>query len=320
MDFKVSVAMTTYNGEMFVIDQLDSIRNQSLSPDEVIICDDGSTDDTVPKISDYITRYSLIDKWQIIQNKINLGFIENFCKAISLTTGKYVFLSDQDDIFYEKKFETMIKFMQEKQDCILLNAGFESIDEYGNRKNNVRNILGFKRKSVRKLDFESWLYESSFPGFSMCLRDTLRNDLSKTNRTHCYGHDQLIGLLALNRDGNYEINDILSGYRSHDKNVTGGKKLTEDFRISTRIKQKENEYREYVLLENLIEDNLFNFEYKQAIEHRKKILNRRISYLRHEKLIPLIKIAILSKAYPRRTIIGDILYLLKHKKMFNFLL
>ena len=55
----ISVALTTYNGEKYIIELLDSIKNQSVLPDEVIIVDDVSTDNTVKIITQYINKYKL---------------------------------------------------------------------------------------------------------------------------------------------------------------------------------------------------------------------------------------------------------------------
>ena len=81
---KVSVAMTTYNGELYLIEQLDSLREQEMKIDQLVICDDGSKDDTVKIVNEYISKYNLEDSWQIIQNEKNLGYADNFHKAASL--------------------------------------------------------------------------------------------------------------------------------------------------------------------------------------------------------------------------------------------
>ncbi len=65
--------MATYNGEKYLIEQLDSLRNQTLSADEVIFCDDCSKDATPSMIREYIMNYHLEDKWRFIQNEKNLG-------------------------------------------------------------------------------------------------------------------------------------------------------------------------------------------------------------------------------------------------------
>ena len=74
---KVSVVMTTYNGIRFLKEMLDSLKNQTRKIDEVIICDDRSTDNTVEFINEYIEVYNL-KNWKITVNHQNLGWEKNF--------------------------------------------------------------------------------------------------------------------------------------------------------------------------------------------------------------------------------------------------
>lgn len=103
-----SVAMATYNGSEYIIEQLESIENQTVKPDEVIICDDCSVDDTVELVMDYSKNSSL--RIAIIQNKTNLGFRKNYEKCISLCTSDIIFYCDQDDVWLNTKIE---KFLNE---------------------------------------------------------------------------------------------------------------------------------------------------------------------------------------------------------------
>jgi len=92
----ISVALCTYNGELYLREQLESILKQTFPPDEIIICDDGSTDTTI-KILEEFRRKSFIPV-KVYYNKENLGVSKNFEKAISLCSGDIIFLSDQDDV------------------------------------------------------------------------------------------------------------------------------------------------------------------------------------------------------------------------------
>jgi len=95
--------MATYNGEIYIEDQLNSILPQLASDDEVIVCDDGSSDDTIKKIQDMGDH-----RIKIILNEQKLGYIKNFEKAVSLSKGEYIFLSDQDDIWPNDRVEIML--------------------------------------------------------------------------------------------------------------------------------------------------------------------------------------------------------------------
>ena len=305
--------MTTYNGEKYILKQLESIAKQSLPADEVIICDDGSTDNTVILIKKYINENKL-KKWSVYKNDKRLGYVNNFIKAIELTKGDYIFLADQDDIFYANKFRVMINYFENNKKCKLLNANFNIIDKNDNICNELRTHARAKRPNgIIKIDFKRWLYESSFPGFSMGFRSEIREKLKDINVENCYGHDQLIGLIALSEDANYEINDVLSGYRMHDNNTTGGNNVLHDYSIEKRIRLKEKELNEYRQLQIIINNNGFvNMDY-DFLEARKAELEARISYLRRGDIMAAIKLLFISKSYHKPTILGDLLFLFKDK-------
>lgn len=91
----ISVAMTTFNGEKYIEKQIESIIHQSLPVDEIIVCDDGSTDHTVELLKKYDVT--------LIQNFQNLGYKLNFKQAMEKCNGDYIFLCDQDDIWEKDK-------------------------------------------------------------------------------------------------------------------------------------------------------------------------------------------------------------------------
>lgn len=101
----VSVAMCTFNGSEFVAEQLESILSQTYPISEIIICDDASTDATISIIESYCKKEGRI---KLYQNEARLGFTKNFEQAIRLSTGTYIAIADQDDIWMPKKIELLI--------------------------------------------------------------------------------------------------------------------------------------------------------------------------------------------------------------------
>lgn len=102
---KISVAMCTYNGARFLHEQLESIAAQTRPPDELVVCDDGSQDDTPRIIEDFASRAPFAVR--LFHNETNLGPIRNFERAISLCQGDIIALSDQDDIWFQHKLRRM---------------------------------------------------------------------------------------------------------------------------------------------------------------------------------------------------------------------
>ena len=114
MNHSIGIAMTTYNGELFIEKQIESILHQTLKPDIIIISDDASTDKTPEIIHRYARRNRSI---QFHQNSQNAGFTKNFEKAISLCDTDIVFISDQDNIWIPEKTETCVNFMTKYPDA-----------------------------------------------------------------------------------------------------------------------------------------------------------------------------------------------------------
>lgn len=120
----VSVVMATYNGAKFIEEQLDTIREQTKTVDELIICDDGSTDNTIEIVKEYISDYELEEKWHVYENPVNLGYAKNFYHAASFATGDLLFFADQDDRWNADKIQIMEKIMEKHEDCVVLCSDF----------------------------------------------------------------------------------------------------------------------------------------------------------------------------------------------------
>ncbi len=123
----VSIALPTFNGERYISEQLESFANQSWLPDELVICDDGSTDNTLRVVEEFSITAPFTVK--IIRNSENLGYEQNFAKAIQQCTGNYIFLSDQDDKWFSNKVEFVLNTMKDNPKCWLLIHDGELTDE-----------------------------------------------------------------------------------------------------------------------------------------------------------------------------------------------
>ena len=124
---KVSLVMAVYNGEKYLIEQLDSIRKQTYLIDEVILIDDVSTDNSYELIHQYIDGYKLIN-WKLIKNENNLGYRKNFKKGLEIVDGDIIFLSDQDDRWHLNKIEVMVEKMSQSN-ILSLASSFNFMDQ-----------------------------------------------------------------------------------------------------------------------------------------------------------------------------------------------
>jgi glycosyltransferase involved in cell wall biosynthesis len=112
---KISVVMCTFNGGRFLNEQLKSITMQTRMPDELILCDDGSTDETLQILKSYVNG---IQFHVVIRcNPKRLGAAKNFEQGITLTRGDMIVLSDQDDVWRCDKLQIMEQVLSGNPDA-----------------------------------------------------------------------------------------------------------------------------------------------------------------------------------------------------------
>jgi glycosyltransferase involved in cell wall biosynthesis len=124
---QISVALCTYNGERFLARQLASIQQQTRTPDELVVCDDCSTDSTVEILNGFAASAGF--PVRIIRNEQNLGFVANFERAIRLCQGGLIALCDQDDIWYPTRLERSQQEFAAHPEAGLVFSDAEVIDD-----------------------------------------------------------------------------------------------------------------------------------------------------------------------------------------------
>lgn len=124
---KISIALATYNGANYLKEQLDSYLAQDRLPDEVVVCDDASTDQTIEILEAFKSAAPFQTK--IIRNVTNHGYTKNFEKALSLCSGDVVLFSDQDDVWFEGKISCIECVFNEHPECSVIIHDGELVDE-----------------------------------------------------------------------------------------------------------------------------------------------------------------------------------------------
>jgi glycosyltransferase involved in cell wall biosynthesis len=125
---RISIAMATFNGDNFLRQQLESFLAQTKLPDELVVCDDGSSDQTLQILESFSREASFAV--HVHRNPKNLGHVENFGKALSLCTGEIIFLSDQDDVWFPKKIERVARVFDASEDVLLVINDAEITDKH----------------------------------------------------------------------------------------------------------------------------------------------------------------------------------------------
>lgn len=223
---KVSVCLATYNGEKYIKEQLESILPQLANDDEVIISDDNSTDKTVE-----IIKFLNDSRIKIYTNTLSRGYSSNFENAISKAEGDIIFLSDQDDVWFENKVEMMMRRLID-HDLVISDAMIS--DE------NLNPTLGshFDLYGTSKGFVNNWL-KTRYIGACMAFKSQILEKLLPfpKNKKLC-AHDYWIANV-----GEYYykvdlVNIPLIKYRRHGNNAsTGGDKSSNSLlhKIKVRV-------------------------------------------------------------------------------------
>jgi glycosyltransferase involved in cell wall biosynthesis len=212
--------MATYNGALYLQDQLDSLLAQELAPLELVITDDGSKDATVSifeKFSTYATFPVRLEK-----NTERLGYGRNFLKAASICKGTHVAFCDQDDVWLPNKL-SQVSFVLAKDDYDLVAHSAKVVDRSLNWLGINFPDINFSRP-LKLQDTRGGLF---FPGFTLTvsrsLLHVLESEMGQTASTYDekFAHDKLICEFASEQRKCFVISEPLALYRQHGNNLIG---------------------------------------------------------------------------------------------------
>ena len=204
----ISIAMATYNGEKYLKEQLESIYAQTYKNIEVIVTDDCSTDKTVEILKQYAASYQL----KYFVNEQNLGYVKNFEKAISLCSGDFIALSDQDDIWEKDKLEILLNKIGSN---LLIHSDCSIID---NQSNMIKPY--WKEKNLYHTDFRTLLFKNVVTGCTVLFNKDLLNGALPFPEGIAY-HDWWLALYAAKHDRITYTSKCLTQYRQHNEQNTG---------------------------------------------------------------------------------------------------
>ena len=212
----ISVAMATYNGAKYVKEQIDSILNQSIQDLELIVCDDCSSDDCWAILQSLAAADSRI---HVYRNEQNLGFKKNFEKAISLCSGEYIALSDQDDVWENNHLETLLGIIGTNDiacgDAKLIDGNGK---ELGKRLSQA-DFFFATPQDQDSLAYRIFYNNSCFQGASMLLRADFIKKALPFPPDVLY-HDTWLAALACFNNGIRYTRDIVTQHRIHGNNVS----------------------------------------------------------------------------------------------------
>lgn len=248
----LSVALCTYNGENYIMEQLQSIAKQTVLPDELIICDDNSTDETIK----YINGFAVTAPFpvRIYRNGVSLGVIHNFEKAISLCEGEYIALSDQDDVWLPDKIEKSMALMKSEEakyvegnTPILVHTDLKVVDK------DLKVISG-SLMHLQKIHNENsqqalktLLVQNYVTGCTVVINRKLK-EISTPFPIDIIMHDWWLALLAASEGEIAFLDESTILYRQHGANAVGAKKYfsTKNIKKVLNLRKMENQIKKTI--------------------------------------------------------------------------
>lgn len=221
----LSVALCTFNGCKYLKEQLLSIVGQELIVDEIVICDDGSDDETLTIVNAIANNYPNI-QWIIERNIQSLGVTKNFEKALSLCSGDIIFLSDQDDVWKPYKTRIIVDYLEKHPEVDLVFSDAELIDGNGNLKTDKTLFDACGLNELREqwdlgmqFEIENVIQRLLGATFGM-RREFVKRCLPFDSQISNY-HDGQLAMTSVAQNCNGMIDEPLIEYRIHGNNVVG---------------------------------------------------------------------------------------------------
>jgi glycosyltransferase involved in cell wall biosynthesis len=214
---KVSIIMATYNGARFIKKQLFSLLLQTYAIDEVLIADDGSSDETVNIIMNFINTHQL-NNWKIFINPVNKGWKRNFIDLIFKAHGDVIFYCDQDDIWFNNKVAEMIKIHIDNPLILCLACHYQSIDQDDNNLNFTVDAKAKNTGNIIPIDIDDKRFYYVPSGCTISFRKIILRYMNPTF-IDC-GPDRILCRTAALLDGLFDCDITLMSHRFHDSNVS----------------------------------------------------------------------------------------------------
>lgn len=270
---KISVAICTYNGEKYLNEQIDSILNQTLAVNEIIVCDDQSTDTTISILNTYADKNP--ELFKIYSNEVNLRSVKNFEKAITLCTGDIIFLSDQDDAWAKDKVAKCVAYFEENPKIQVIATNGYCIDENSvqSEKYAVWDVPHFLKEKNIPFDYFTMItYISNIAtGASMAFKKEILKDVLPFPIMPNFHHDEWIAIVSAKNQTFEMLNEKYFYYRIHSNQQVGGVFFEKNDKTKKMLTDIFNIYQKNISFSN----------YKKRI---KKLI---FAYHRNKKLLNL---------------------------------
>jgi glycosyltransferase involved in cell wall biosynthesis len=292
MPNKFSIAMCTYNGSRHLREQLDSITAQTRPPQELVICDDGSTDATREVVTNFAASAAFPVHFQI--NEQNLGSTKNFERAIGFCTGDLIALCDQDDVWLPGKLAELEVEFDRAPNLGLIFTDAEVIDEASRptgytlwEKLPVSEAEQARLQSPRAID--ELLAGSTVTGATMAFRSRFKDLILPIPDDLSIIHDAWIAIVVAAVAEILPFPRPLIKYRQHGAQQVGAKERKQDQGGVQEAVRRTNSYQELIDIGEQAQRRLVKHQDVYNTEPALTKLAARLGHLRARAYLPEAK-------------------------------
>jgi glycosyltransferase involved in cell wall biosynthesis len=289
--------MATYNGARFLKEQLQSFVDQQRLPDELVCTDDCSTDETIQVLEEFARTAPFTV--HIHKNPTNLGYAQNFNKALMLCHGDLVFLSDQDDVWFAHKIAT-VAGVAERQPEMLAFMNDAALTDEGL---NPAGLSKLQQIRVAGIPMQSFVM-----GCCSAVRRELLDQCLPVPDGYP-AHDDWIINFADALGSRFIIDESLQYYRRHDSNssdfmansLSPLPRWTQKKRNLSLLfsKERRQQFEDQLRREEMLAMGLKRAEHRQnglacpQIQRARRLIDRRVELLR-------LRRSLQTRALPKR--------------------
>ena len=284
---KIDILMATYNGEKYLVEQLDSIINQTYHNWNLLIRDDNSTDKTLEIIQNYHKKDKRI---KILKdNKGNLGIVRNFEELLKSSESEFIMFSDQDDIWVENKLDMYLKMIEK-----IKNKGFMIHSDailFDKNKSNILKDTFISKKAINR-GLENVFFNYFVQGATILISKEIKNFILPFPK-EVYLHDRYIHLISELFFERIFVNKALIYYRQHGDNQIGAKNTIRELLSKRYFDERDRQlvkviYNKYGSLLTEDKKKLIE-EYFKITDIEKNRFNRFLNLKKSKINIPLKK-------------------------------
>lgn len=298
---EISVAMCTYNGEEFIEQQLQSILDQTLLPRQIVISDDGSSDETLSIIQQVWSRFKKSNRHEvdlelvIMENHTSLGVTKNFEQALTACTYPLIALSDQDDVWVPEKLEKLSSFFEQDKEVLFAFSNSRLVNEHGKSIGSTSfQALGVTRKEKKLIQhghaLQVFLRRNLATGATVMLKREILE--AAVPFPHGWVHDEWLALISSCTGNVIMVDDSLIDYRQHSTNQIGMKKPTLRHHIGRLVfPRTERNFKLLQRAQAMSEHHFLRVNYPEVALEKLQHEETRQSYpvSRIRRLLPIIR-------------------------------